>query len=115
MKRISVFTRAIAVGAIALSVSANISAGQAKQAPGSQPSLEAMEHHWQSVINERDTARRQVLIQEHRRMMAEAQSTAKNKGAPSQAGKMGTMMQDPMHRDLQNTIEMHSIMLDMMK
>lgn len=115
MKRISVFTRAIAVGTLALSVSASISAGQAKQVQGNQPSLAALEHHWQSVINERDTGRRQVLIQEHRRMMAEAQSTAKNKSAPPQAGKMGAMTQDPGHRDLQHTIEMHSIMLDMMK
>ena len=115
MKQISVLTRAIAVGAIALSVSGGISAGQAKQTQGSQPSLEALEHHWQRVINERDTARRQVLIQEHRRMMAEAQSTTKNKSTPPKAGEMGTMMQVPTHRDLQNTIEMHSIMLDMMK
>lgn len=115
MKQVSVFTRAMVVGAIAISVSANISAGQAKQPRGSQPSLEAMEHHWQSVINERDTARRQVLIQEHRRMMAEAQSVAKNKSTTPQAGEIGTMMQDSVHRDLRNTLEMHSIMLDMMK
>lgn len=115
MKQGSVFTRAMVVGAIALSVSANISAGQTKQPRGSQPSREALEHHWQSVINERDTARRQVLIQEHRRMMAGAQSVAKNKSTTPRAGEMGTMMQDSTHRDLSNTIEMHSIMLDMMK
>ena len=112
MKQVSVFTRAMVVGAIALSVSANISAGQAKQPRGSQPSLEAMEHHWQSVINERDTARRQVLIEEHRRMMSEAHKADKDKTTPARSSEM---MQDSVHRDLKNTIEMHSIMLDMMK
>ena len=115
MKQVSVFTRAMVVGAIALSVSANISAGQAKQARGSQPLLEAMEHHWQSVVNERDTARRQALIQEHRRMMAEAQSVAKDKTPSARSGEIDTMMQDSVHRDLRNTVEMHSIMLYMMK
>ena len=115
MKRVSVFTRTIIAAGIALSASASINAGQAIQPRAGQPSLEAMEHHWQSVIKERDTARRQVLIQEHRRMMAEAQSVAKNKTPPPQAGETGTMMQDSAQRDLRNTIEMHSIMLDMMK
>ena len=105
MKRVSVFSWTFIAGAIALSASASISAGQPIAPRGSQPSLETMEHHWQSVINERDTVRRQVLIKEHRRMMGEAHK----------AEDKTTTMQDPVHRDLKNTIEMHSIMLDMMK
>lgn len=76
---------------------------------------ELMEHHWQSVIKERDTARRQVLIGEHRRMMNEAQKTDKDRTMPTRASEMGTMMQDSVHRDLRNTVEMHSIMLNMIK
>ena len=109
MKRVSVFSRIFIVGAIALGVSASISAGQPIQPRGSQSSLKAMEHHWQSVIRERDTARRQVLIEEHRRMMSEADKDKTTSARSSE------MMQDSVHRDLKNTIEMHSIMLDMMK
>ena len=112
MKRVSVFSWTFIVGAIALSASASISAGQPIQPRGSQPSLETMEHHWQSVINERDATRRQVLIEEHRRMMGEAHKADKVKTTPARSSEM---MQDSVHRDLKHAIEMHSIMLDMMK
>jgi hypothetical protein len=45
-------------------------------------------------------------------MMNEAQKADKDK---TTSARSSTMMQDSVHRDLRNTLEMHSIMLDMMK
>jgi uncharacterized protein YmfQ (DUF2313 family) len=103
-KRVSVFTQTVIAGVIALSGSASVSVAQASQPQASPPSVERMDQHWQSVIQERDPARRQVLVNEHRRMMAQAQKA------------MATgMAHDANHRDLMHTTDMHSIMLDMMK
>jgi uncharacterized protein YmfQ (DUF2313 family) len=103
-KRVSVFTQTAIAGVIALSGSAGVSAAQASQPQANPPSVEKMEQHWQSVIQERDPARRQVLVNEHRRMMAQAQKA------------MATdRMHDANRRDLMHTTDIHSIMLDMMK
>ena len=105
----------VMAGAIILGSSTCVVAEQNLAPRASPPTTELMEHHWQSVIKERDTARRQVLIEEHRRMMNEAQKTDKDRTMPTRSSEMSTMMQDSVHRDLRNTLEMHSIMLDMMK
>ena len=103
-KRVSVFTQMVIAGVIALNGAANVSAAQASQPQTSPPpSVEKMELHWQSVIQERDPVRRQDLVNEHRRMMAQAQKAIAT-----------GMVHGVNHRDLMNTTEMHSIMLDMM-
>lgn len=114
-KRVSLLMQTVMAGAIVLGSSTYVVAGQNSAPRASSPTIESMEQHWQSVIKERDTARRQVLIEEHRRMMNEAQKADKDKTTPARSSEMSTMMQDSVHRDLRNTREMHSIMLDMMK
>lgn len=104
MKRVSVFTQTVIAGIIALSGAASVSVAQASQPQASPPSVEKMDQHWQNVIQERDPARRQVLINEHRRMMEQAQKAVAT-----------DMMHGANRRDLMHTIDMHSIMLDMMK
>ena len=114
-KRVSLWMQAVMAGAIVLGSSTNVVAEQ-NSAPGvSPPTTELMEQHWQSVIGERDTARQKILIEEHRRMMNEAKKSDKDKTRSARSGGMNTMMQDSVHLDLRNTVEMHSIMLDMMK
>ena len=104
MKQVSIFTQTVIAGVIALSGSASVSVAQASQPQASPPSVERMDQHWQSVIQERDPARRQVLVNEHRRMVEQAQKAIAT-----------GMAHDANHRDLMNTTDMHSIMLDMMK
>ena len=103
-KRVSVFTQMVIAGVIAPSGPASISVAQASQPQASPPSVERMDQHWQSVVQERDPARRQVLVNEHRRMMAQAQKAIAT-----------GRMHDANRRDLMHTTDMHSIMLDMMK
>ena len=104
MKRVSVFNQIVIAGVIALSGSASVSATQASQPQASPPSVERMGQHWQRVIQERDPARRQVLVNEHRRMVEQAHKA------------MATgMAHDANRRDLMHTTDMLSIMLDMMK
>ena len=105
----------VMAGAIVFGSSTYVVAEQNPVPRASPPTTKLMEQHWQSVIKERDTARRQVLIEQHRRMMNEARKTDKDRTTPTRSSEMSTMMQDSVHRDLKNTIEMHSIMLDMMK
>ena len=114
-KKVSLWMQTVMAGAIILGSSTYVVAGQNSAPRASPPTAELMEHHWQSVIKERDTARRQVLIGEHHRMMNEAQKTDKGRTMPTRASEMGTMMQDSVHRDLRNTVEMHSIKLNMIK
>lgn len=114
-KWISLLMQTAMAGAIVLGSSTYVVAEQNSASRAGLPTTELMEQHWQSVIKERDTARRQGLIEEHRRMMIGAQKTDKDKTALTRSGETSTMMQDSVHRDLRNTIEMHSIMLDMMK
>lgn len=114
-KLASLGMQTVMAGAIALGSSTYVVAEQNSVPRASLPATELMEQHWQSVLKERDPARRQVLIEEHRRMINEAQKADRDETAPARSGEMGTMMRDSAHRDLRNTIEMHSIMLDMMK
>lgn len=73
--------------------------------------VERMETHWRTLVKERDPARRKALIAEHRRMMAEARTALD--AAPGDPGRDGIMGSHHLH-DLQNTTELHSMMLDMM-
>lgn len=113
LKQVSIFTQTVIAGAIVLGSLASISAGQASQHQASQPSVTMMEQHWQSLIQERDPARRQVLINEHRRMMDQARKATTTGKARTNG--MGEKVDDSSRRDLMNTIDMHSMMLDMMK
>ena len=114
-KKVSLWMQTVMAGAIILGSSTCVVADQNSAHRASTPTTEWMEHHWQSVIKERDTAQRQVLIEEHRRMMNEAQKTDKDRTMPTRSSETNSMMQDSIHRDLRNTVEMHSIMLNMMK
>lgn len=114
IKRTSLLMRTVSIGAIALASVAGASAQQTTRSGVNPPTAAVMEQHWQSLIHERDPARRQMLITEHRRMMEEAQKADKGR-IPARGSETSAMMQDSGHHDLRNTIEMHSIMLDMMK
>lgn len=109
MKRTSFMQMAIA-GIIALSASAS-NAEPATPSPGSQPSIQAIEQHWLSVIRERDPVRRQVLVGEHRHLMEQVKQTNTAGGAQTPEKKVDGSR----HRDITNTIEMHSLMIDMME
>jgi len=76
-----------------------------------------METHWQMLIHEKDPARRKELIAEHRKLMAEAQAVmGATSGMPmGNQGHENMMMGNNHHYDLQNTTEMHTMMLDMMQ
>lgn len=113
--RVSLLMQIVMVGVIVFVSSTYVVAEQYSAPRANPPTTELMEQHWQSLIKERDTARRQALIQEHRRMMSEAQKADKDKSPSARSSEMSMTMQDPVHRDLRNTVEMHSIMLDMMK
>lgn len=113
LKRVSIFTQTVIAGAIVLGSLASVSAGQASQHQASHPSVTMMEQHWQSLIQERDPARRQVLVNEHRHMMDQARKAAT--AGKTRTNGMDEKVDDSSRRDLMNTIDMHSIMLDMMK
>ncbi len=114
--RVSLLMQTVMVGAIVFASSTSVVAEQNPAPRASPPTIQLIEQHWQSVIKEHDTARRQALIEEHRHMMNEAQKIGKLRTTTTtRSSEMSTIMQDSAHRDLRNTIEMHSIMLDMMK
>lgn len=115
MKRAARLLRIVMIGAVALAGVTGVGAQQASRSGVNPPTAAAMEQHWQSLIHERDPARQQALIAEHRRMMEEAQKADKDKRVPARGSETSAMMQDSGHHDLRNTIEMHSIMLDMME
>lgn len=75
-----------------------------------------MEAHWQTLVRETDPARRKELIAEHRKIMAETR--AKLDAAPTaptgQHGHQG-MSEMHHHHDIQNTMELHTQMLEMMQ
>lgn len=75
--------------------------------------VRSMEQHWDKLMREDDPARRQQMIEEHRKIMNETLDEAG-------VGRfhMGMMHGDGMdhHMDhLTNTIEMHHMQLDMME
>lgn len=87
-----------------------------KKAEDTAQIVERMETHWRTLIKERDPARRKALIAEHRRMMAESSAAldAAPGGPVGDQGRDGIMGSHHRH-DLQNTTELHSMMLDMMQ
>lgn len=104
-KRVSLLMQTVMAGAIVFGGSTSVVAAQNSAPRLSSPTTELMEQHWQSVLKEREPARRQILIEEHRRMVGEARKADKDKTPPAGSNEMS----------MRNTIEMHSIMLDMMK
>lgn len=114
IKRAARLLRIVMIGAVALAGVTGVGAQQTTRSGVNPPTAAAMEQHWQSLIHERDPARRQVLITEHRRIMEVAQKADKGR-IPARGSETSAMMSDSEHHDLRNTIEMHSIMLDMMK
>ena len=79
--------------------------------------VQRMESHWQTLTRERDPIKRKVLVAEHRKMMAESMTTqdmSQTRPMGDQRGQGGMMSSHHQH-DLQNTAEMHTMMLDMMK
>ncbi len=104
-RRVSFLMKAVMAGAIIFGSSTSVVAAQNSASRVSSPTIELMEQHWQSILKEREPARRQILIEEHRRMVEETRKADKDKTPPARSSEMS------MH----NTLEMHSIMLDMMK
>lgn len=94
-------------GAFMLAAPTTIWGAEQKKPEDAALVVQRMETHWRTLIQEDDPARRKALVADHRQMMAEARTALG--AAPS--GPMGG------HRrhDLQNTMEIHSMMLDMMK
>ncbi len=79
--------------------------------------VQRMESHWQTLTRERDPVKRTALVAEHRKMMAESMTTKdmrQTQPMGDQRGQGGMMGAHHQH-DLQNTAEMHTMMLDMMK
>lgn len=62
IKRTSLLMRTVSIGAIALASVAGASAQQTTRSGVNPPTAAVMEQHWQSLIHERDPARRQMLI-----------------------------------------------------
>ena len=79
--------------------------------------VQRMESRWQTLTRERDPIKRTALVAEHRKMMTEtmaAQGMVQTHPMADQRGQSGMMGAHHQH-DLQNTAEMHTMMLDMMK
>ncbi len=92
------------------------SAEQIMKVDDAAQTVQRMETHWQTLIRESDPARRKALIAEHRQMMAEARAAlGAIPGEPIKGSSPGGMMGSHHWQDLQNTAELHSMMLDMMK
>ncbi|MHB1247777.1 MAG: hypothetical protein ACYCZH_15165 [Sulfuriferula sp.] len=106
----------IMVGALMLMAPATTWSTEANKAEDAVQSVHRMETHWQMLIRERDPARRKVLIAEHRQMMAESRAAlgATPNGPMGDHGH-GGMMDNHHRHDLQNTMELHSMMMDMMQ
>lgn len=86
-----------------------------KKADEAAQTVQHMQAHWQSLVREPDPTRRKALIAEHRQMMLETRATMDAK--PSMpAGDHGHKgMSKKHHHDIQNTMELHTMMLDLMK
>lgn len=77
--------------------------------------LRRMEAHWQTLVRESDPTRRKALIAEHRQMMLETRAAmdAKPSMPRGDHGHKG-MSEMHHHHDIQNTMELHTMMLDLM-
>lgn len=78
--------------------------------------LRQLESHWQGLVNETNPDKRKLLVEAHRKMMVEVKAnqptnTVQPMGSHRQDGSMAHHRQ----RDLQNTAEMHMMLLDMMQ
>lgn len=73
-----------------------------------------MEKHWQNTMETQDPQRRQAMLAEHAEMMKQGQMLIDRE--QSQAGHMGMggMNHHGHYMDLQNTIDLHRHMMDMM-
>ncbi len=102
----------IMAGVLMLAAPATAGSAEKNMSEDAAQTVQRMETHWQTLIRERDPAKRKALIAEHRQMMAEAKAApgAKPDGSMDGHGQGGTM-----GSDLQNTMELHSMMLDMMR
>lgn len=101
--------RLLVGGALMLTIASAV----AEQSGADVPTAAAMQQHWLEVIGERDPVRRQTLIDEHHRMMAAAQRSIDEKSkAAGEKGRSGAGIGPS---GLSPTLEMHAIMLDMMK
>lgn len=104
--------RLLVGGALMLAVAGAV----AEQPGGDVPTAAAIQRHWLEVIGERDPARRQTLIDEHRRMMAAAQRSVDDKSTAAAGEKRRRGASEGIGQPgLSHTLEMHAIMLDMMK
>lgn len=106
----------VAAGAFMLLAPAATWAAGDKKPEDTTRTIQRMEAHWQTLIQERDPAKRKALIASHRQMMAEARAMSGDKpGTPMGDHGQGGMMNQHHQHDLQNTTELHSMMLDMMQ
>ena len=85
-----------------------------------QQGVDRMEQHWQKLVREQDPERRKVLIQEHRRLMQEVGRTAgirseAQTGTRSTGNREHKGMEGAHQQDLANTMDMHSMMLNMLE
>ena len=80
-------------------------------ATGDTQWMERMQTHWQQVIQETDSEKRQVLMREHEQIMSEALGPESDRGAMG-ADHMGM---NGAHMDMTNTVDMHRHMMDMMR
>lgn len=109
--------RGVLVGVLVLAAPAVSWSAQGGASDNTEQMIQRMESHWQTLVREIDPIKRKALIAEHRKMMAESMTTqGTNQTHPmgDQHGQGGMMGSHHQH-DLQNTAEMHTMMLDMMK
>lgn len=107
----------LATGAFAVAAAATAADAATTEEAAAQM-VQRMETHWQRLIHENEPERRRVLAAEHRKLMAEA-GTALGQAAGTAPGMgHGTgrgMTAGSHHRDLRNTLELHSLMLELMQ
>lgn len=106
----------VLVGAFMLAVPSVTWSAEGNRADDTSQMIQRMESHWQTLIRERDPIKRKALVSEHRKMMDEARvAQGANQNHPMGDHGQGGMMGSHHQHDLQNTAEMHTMMLDMMK
>ena len=107
----------VLVGAFMMAVPSVTWSVEGNRADDTSQMIQRMESHWQTLIRERDPIQRKAMIVVHRKMMGEAraaQGANQNHPMGDHHGQDGMMDAHHQH-DLQNTTDMHSMMLDMMK
>jgi len=107
----------VLMGVLVLAAPAVSWGAESGTANSSAERVQRMESHWQTLTRERDPIKRQAMVVEHRKMMAESMTTqgmSQTRPMGDQRGQGGMMGAHHQH-DLQNTAEMHTMMLDMMK